>query len=191
MKKKIVIVVFIVLIFVCGILIYKFSSSGIDTNVELEQNVFDVNIDDIYVIAAEADANSSTNTVDYHDRLVIKVSIENKTDNDYKNVEYYLRLNEEVKPYIASGIIEFPQEKMDVVSQKKFNELKEKGKLNSMESPVLWGFEHEWNMSLTTEEYLKNYFNLSPNDFKNALKSITVTIHWDKGEQVENIPIQL
>ena len=191
MKKKIAIAVFILLIFVSGILIYNFYSADIDNNEELKQSIFDVYISDVYIIPGESYADSNTDTADYHDRIVIKVSIDNNTDKDYKNVEYYLRLNEEAKPYIASGIIEFHQEKMDVISQEKFKELKKKGKLNSMGTPVIWGFEHEWNMSLTDEEYLRNYFDITPDGLADALKSVTVTIKWDGGEQVETVPLHL
>ena len=174
-----------------AMIIINFLMMIINKNEVMEQKVFDVNIEEAYILTQELDADVVADTVEGLDHLVLKVSIENNTDQDYKNVEYYIGLNEEVKPYVASGIIEFHQEKMDVLSKGKINELKEKGELYSGETPAICGFEHEWNIPLTNEVYLKNHFKLSPDGLENALQSMTVMIRWDGGKQTEIVPVHL
>ena len=120
-------------------------------------------------------------------RLVITVDIDNCKNKEYKNVSYKLQLNKEVEPYIASGIITFDEnDKMNVVpAEKAENMERENGVL------VVTGFQHEWDMLLTTKEDLAEYWNLSPDGINNALKALSVKIIWDGGKQEESVPLSL
>ncbi len=190
-SKKVRIFCIVLAAVFAAMIIINVCMKNFDKSRDLEQSVFDVNIEEAYILTQDLDVDDVADTVEGLDHLVLKVSIENNTDQDYKNVEYYIGLNEEVKPYIASGIIEFHQEKMDVVSKGKINELKEKGELYSGETPAICGFEHEWNIPLTNEVYLKNHFKLSPDGLEDALQSMTVMIRWDGGKQTEIVPVHL
>ena len=57
--------------------------------------------------------------------------------------------------------------------------------------PVVTGFQHEWDMLLTTKEDLAEYWNLSPDGINNALKALSVKIIWDGGQQEESVPLSL
>ena len=114
-------------------------------------------------------------------RLVVTVDIDNQKNQEYKNVSYSLTLNKEAQHYIASGILTFEEtDKMNVVSSQKAEEMEqENGKL------LVTGFHHEWDMFLTTEADLKEYWNLSADGIYDAVKEVTVTITWDGGMQEE------
>ena len=120
-------------------------------------------------------------------RLVITVDIDNCKNKEYKNVSYKLQLNKEVEPYIASGILTFDEnDKMNVVPAEKAENMEmENGVL------VVTGFQHEWDMLLTTKEDLAEYWNLSPDGIDNALKALSVKIIWDGGKQEESVPLSL
>ena len=120
-------------------------------------------------------------------RLVITVDIDNCKNKEYKNVSYKLQLNKEVEPYIASGILTFDEnDRMNVVPAEKAENMEmENGVL------VVTGFQHEWDMLLTTKEDLAEYWNLSPEGIDNALKALSVKIIWDGGKQEESVPLSL
>lgn len=122
-------------------------------------------------------------------RLIIKTSVLNATQKDYKNVSYTLTLNEEVKPYLAAQILEMkPVESMDVITEEKQKELDARGQ---EETPVTFGFENEWGMLLTSEEDLEEYSSLEPEGIFEALKSIQVDVVWDGGMQRTILPLTL
>jgi len=47
-------------------------------------------------------------------RLSLDVSIENNIEEEFEDVWYKITLNEETEPYIASMILEWTSDKMDV-----------------------------------------------------------------------------
>lgn len=135
--------------------------------------------------------NSFSRTDVPEKRLVLDYTIENVTDNNYKDVQYSVALNEAVTPFIADGNTTYKQDKMDVFSEKMVKNLS-KQKINLIKGhPVIWGFDTSWGIMLTTPEGLKTYFNLSESGIYDALKCIEVHIYWDGGEQHEIIELEL
>lgn len=117
--------------------------------------------------------------------LRIKVEINNITDQEYDDVWFKLELNKEVEPYLAAGICEYiSDEKMHVIPQASNNE-------NNTTAGSITGFLHEWEMQLTAEEDLKEYYDMTQDGIKKALKEICVTVYWNGGEQSVQVPIQL
>ncbi len=121
-------------------------------------------------------------------RLNISVHIDNITDKDLKKVWFELRLNDEVKPFIASQIIYFKSDKMDLTSKE--NAFKSSNK-NKSNKPLIWAFEHDWGMLLTPEEDLKEYHNLASEQIVDSLKYIEVNVHWKGGDQTQKIPLKI
>lgn len=117
-------------------------------------------------------------------RLNISFSVRNYSEDDYRGVWYEFELNEEVKPFIASGIIHHSiTDKKMITGEKKA--------MQDDNDLLVWGFSHSWSPTLTSTSVLKEYYNLSLVEIKNHLESITVTIHWDGGSQTQVIPLTL
>ena len=53
------------------------------------------------------------------------------------------------------------------------------------------GFQHEWDMLLTTKDDLTEYWGLTQNGIYDALKAVVVEITWNGGKQEETIPLNL
>lgn len=131
------------------------------------------------------DNNEVEQTEGIDKRLRLSIAIDNVTEEKYHNVYYKLKLNDEVKPYIATQTIQYTSEKMDVVSQAAAAKV---GTDNGSTKPLVSGFKHEWDLLLTTEEDLKEYHDLSEDGIRTALKSITVQVFWHGGSQEKTIP---
>ena len=137
------------------------------------------------VFSVTADAKISND--EGNKRLQIIVDIDNISDEDYKNVTYSLTLNKEVEPYIANGIITFVEDsKINVISYENEKIIKD----NNAELSVT-GFQHEWDMLLTTKDDLTEYWGLTQNGIYDALKAVVVEITWNGGKQEETIPLNL
>ena len=108
-------------------------------------------------------------------RMVLKVDISNKTDMEFDDVWFEIMMNQEVEPYIATHIISYKSEPMDVTTQKNAISLEA-----TKEKPNISGFTHNWDMLLTTEADLKEFYNLSPDGIMDSLKYIQVIVHWDQ-----------
>ena len=121
----------------------------------------------------------------HENRLIVSVLISNVTDLEFKEVWYELQINSEVKAYIASHILKFTSDKMDITTREKALAADSKGK------PIIWGFSHEWDMLLTSEEDLDSYYDLSPEGLAEELKSITVQVNWSGETQTKTIPLEL
>lgn len=153
---------------------------------------FEISVDDVKVIRKQQQIfqdNNLIQTDEYENRLLITVSINNITELELKKVWFELQLNSEVEPYIASGILKFKSDKMDITTREKALEADLKDKPN--DKPIVWAFSHEWNMMLTTEENLDTYYGLSPEGLAEGLKSITVQVNWKGGLQTETISLEL
>ena len=137
------------------------------------------------VFSVTADAKISND--EGNKRLQIIVDIDNISDEDYKNVTYSLTLNKEVEPYIANGIITFVEDsKINVISYENEKVIKD----NNAEVSVT-GFQHEWDMLLTTKDDLTEYWGIAQNGIYDALKAVTVEITWNGGKQEETVPLNL
>lgn len=149
---------------------------------------FEISVTEVKVISNQQQMiqdNNLTQSDQIKNRLVVSVSINNVTDMEFKKVWYELQLNSEVKPYIASQIIEFTSDKMNITTH-------EKSLASSLnDKTAVWGFSHDWNMSLTSEDDLNSYHGLSPEELAEELKSITVQVNWSGGKQTETIPLEL
>ena len=53
------------------------------------------------------------------------------------------------------------------------------------------GFADIWSPQITSDEDLNEYYNLEFDDISEHIKSYTVTVKWDGGQQVEVLPITL
>lgn len=110
--------------------------------------------------------------------MSIQVTINNISDKELKNVWFELSLNKETEPYIASHIISYQSDKMDVTTFEKAQLMKEKdGK------PMISGFIHTWDMLLTTDKNLDEYNNLKTDELAKSIKFLNVIVHWDGGKQ--------
>ncbi|MGN9165394.1 hypothetical protein ACTNDY_09000 [Tissierellaceae bacterium HCP3S3_D8] len=118
-------------------------------------------------------------------RLIIKVSILNTTNQEFKNVYYEFELNPDIEPFIASQVLKFTSDKFYVTT------VQQAAADSKSEILKVSGFEHNWNMLLTPNTELIEYYNRKPDDIYDALKTITIKIKWDGGEQEETIPIHL
>ena len=114
-------------------------------------------------------------------RLTISFEINNITDKSFKNVWYEVSMNEEVKPFIGSGILTFTSDPMDVMS-------KEEAQKSTSELAIC-GFETEDGKLLTQEDVLEEYYDLRQDQLFDYLKEIKIDIHWDGGSQSETFPI--
>lgn len=153
---------------------------------------FEISVDEVKVIRKQQQIfqdNNLIQTDEYENRLLITVSINNITELELKKVWFELQLNSEVEPYIASKILKFKSDKMDITSHEKALEADLKDK--PQDKPIVWAFSHEWNMTLTTEDDLDTYYGLSPEGLAEELKSITVKVTWKGGSQTETIPLEL
>lgn len=117
--------------------------------------------------------------------LVIDLSIENIYDGEYRNTKYSIKLNHEVTPFIASGIISFESERFWVAPKSIAAESR-----NTLPLKVT-GFVHNWNLLLTSEADLETYHGKKLNELLDHLKSIEVQVKWSGGMQTEIIPINL
>lgn len=177
-------------VFVAGLLIActpqqsdSNSSPAIDT-----VQPFEISVTEVKVISKQKQVFKDEKLIqtDQHEnRLIISVLISNDTDLELKEVWFELQLNSEVEPYIASHILKFTSDKMDITTREKALAV------DSKEEPIIWGFSHEWDMLLTSEEDLASYYDLLPADLTDGLKSITVQVNWSGGTQAKTIPIEL
>lgn len=117
-------------------------------------------------------------------RLKVNVSMISEVEEYIKDVYFTVELNEEVKPFIAAQILKFTGDVKDVAPL-------EEVKKSKVPGLVVTGFEHTWEMLLTTSEDLKNYSQHSPEEIRNELKSITVTVYWKGGSQQLIQPVNL
>lgn len=149
---------------------------------------FKISVTEVKVISKQQQVfqnESLIQTDQFENRLLVSVLISNVTNLEFKEVWYELQLNLEVEPYIASHILKFASDKMDITTQE------EALAAGSKDGPIIWGFSYEWEMLLTSEEDLDSYYDLSPEGLAEALKSITVQINWSDGTQSETIPLEL
>lgn len=175
--KKIVTAVILVVSIICIGQIDPITYGMQTASQPFEIEVSDVTITDATDLHLEETSSSAEETCR---RLSFEVSIYNHSDQEYKDVWFELSLNQEVQPYIATGILNYTSEKMDVTTagDAKKNEVKN-GK------PNVCGFTHTWDMLLTTEEDLAEYSDLVPQGIEESLKTVTVCVFWDGGEQKE------
>lgn len=117
--------------------------------------------------------------------LVIDLSIENIYDGEYRNTKYSMKLNHEVTPFIASGIISFESERFWVAPKSIAAESR-----NTLPLKVT-GFVHNWNLLLTSEADLETYHGKKFSELPDHLKSIEVQVKWSGGMQTEILPINL
>ena len=124
-------------------------------------------------------------------RLLIDISIENESADNYPDTECVLRLNEEVRPYIASQIMETPRVKSDIYSLEECLASNEKGIQQPDDRPRVYAFNHSWSMLLTGADVLRTDYELEPSGIYTALKNMEVEIRWDGGSQREVLEIEL
>lgn len=154
---------------------------------------FDISVAEVKVISNQQEGYEDNNlkqTNQHEKRLILSVLINNVTDMDFKKVWFELQFNSEVEPYIASNIIKYTSDKMDVTTYGKALLADSKDK-PSKDKPIICGFSHEWNMSLTTKQDLNSFYDLSPEKLVDELKSVTVKVHWRGGMQEITIPLEL
>lgn len=149
-----------------------------------EQQPFSVNLKRAEIVEDESEGQSRK-------RLLLEVSIINQSAENYPNTEYVLKLNEEVRPFISSQILEFHQEKRDIYSLEECMASDEKGIKQLDGKPMTYAFNHSWSMLLTTEDDLKTYYELESAEIYSALKNMEVEIYWDGGNQREILEIKL
>lgn len=149
---------------------------------------FDISVAEVKVISNQQEVfldNNLKQTNKQEKRLILSVLINNLTDMDFKAVWFELQFNSELEPYIASHILKFTSDKMDVTTQ-------EKALLaDSKDKTIVWGFSHEWDMLLTSEQDLNSYYDLSTEKLVEELKNITVKVHWSGGMQEITIPLEI
>ena len=130
-------------------------------------------------------------------RLNFTVEINNITNQDYKNVWYRISLNEEVKPFLAAGIVTFTSDKMDILSKEHAFDPSIEDK---EDSPKIWGFTYEWGSLLTTTEEFQEvtYYDKTgkeihntPEEIMEALKNVSISVHWKGGKQEVTLPLIL
>ena len=188
-RKRFIFLVFALCI--CGMIICFFLRSKIDSEAEKKDMPFKVSVLKAEIIQKKVPEEMTEENGDQVWRLSIQVKIENITEENFEDVSYELSLNEEAKPYVASGILKFCQDEMDVFSQTECKSLQEKGIEEKNGVPVIWALVHNWGLLLTTEEDLQTYHGVSREEIWKAVKTVTVDIHWDGGKQKEVIPLSL
>ncbi|MGB4588086.1 MAG: hypothetical protein WBI17_02480 [Clostridiaceae bacterium] len=117
--------------------------------------------------------------------LFLNVEIMNRTENDYSDVQYSIKFNEEISPYIASRVIEFKSDLFNVTTPEKA--------LANKSSPLLVvGFNHNWSLGLTEESNLKEYANYNLEQLAENLNTVTVLIEWNNGKQelIQNVSVR-
>ena len=148
---------------------------------------FEISVTEVKVISKQQQMfqnESLTQTDQFENRLLVSVLISNVTNLEFQKVWYELQLNSEADPYIASHILKFASDKMDITTRE------EALAAGSKDGPI-WGFAYEWEILLTSEEDLHSYYDLSPEGLAEELKSITVQINWSDGTQSETLPLEL
>lgn len=149
---------------------------------------FGISVEEVKVINNQQEIflnNNIKQTNEQEKRLILSVLIKNVTDKELNDVWFELQLNSEVEPYISSHILKFTSDKMDVTTQA--NALL----ADSKDKPIVWGFSHEWDMLLTSEQDLNSYYDLSSEKLVEELKNITVKVHWSGGMQEVTIPLEI
>lgn len=149
---------------------------------------FEISVTEVKVISKQQQMfqnESLTQTDQFENRLLVSVLISNVTNLEFQEVWYELQLNSEADPYIASHILKFASDKMDITTRE------EALAAGSKDGPIIWGFAYEWEILLTSEEDLHSYYDLSPEGLAEELKSITVQINWSDGTQSETLPLEL
>lgn len=147
----------------------------------------------IHVNSVKIDNETPTETDQLNDTteskiskyLVINLSIENIYDEEYRDVQYSMKLNHEVKPFIASGIISFESDRFWVTPKSIAAESR-----NTLPLKVS-GFDHNWNLLLTSEADLEDYHDKTLSELLDHLKSLEVQVKWSGGMQTEILPINL
>jgi len=119
----------------------------------------------------------------WYDSVAFTISIVNQTDKNFHNVWYEFSLNEEVKPFIGSGILGYKSEPMDVTSRDKA--------VRSEDAKTVSGFESSYQMGLTPQDTLEEYYQLEQSEVVSALKEIEIKVFWDGGSQVAVCPVRI
>lgn len=118
-------------------------------------------------------------------RLELSISITNEQNTAYDNTRFKVALNEEAKNFIASGVVERESDSFYIVPKGA-----EASKLKNGLIEIT-GFADIWSPQITSDEDLNEYYNLEFDDISEHIKSYTVTVKWDGGQQVEVLPITL
>lgn len=118
-------------------------------------------------------------------RLELTVSINNTTQEEFRDVWFQLTLNPEAAPFIAGQMTTFESDPMPVTTAEKAAQNDDSSKL------LISGFSHTWGMLLTTDTDLAEYHGKKPDEIADALQSITVSVYWDGGSQTETLPCSL
>lgn len=180
MKKKVGKIVFLILL-ISGFCYYILTIRMEYKKEKLLLDPFDIKVSNAKILEGN-DLYLEQDNFDSLDkrckRMCFEVTIKNISDKEFKNVWYELSLNKEAEPYIASGITSFTSDKMDVTTFEKAQLMDEKNGI-----PIISGFTHEWNMLITSEEVLKEYYNLRIESLTENVKFFTVKVYWDGGEQ--------
>lgn len=191
MLKKLYKIIVVVMINLLCMNSYIFAADTQQSKLKVEEP-FDVQVEKVEMVQEtetslmEENSEVAVKNINYY--LSICVTIENKTKNDFQNVSFKLILNKEVSPFIASHILEYDSEKMNVTSEKKA----EASVLEKSDELLIYGFSHTWDMLLTTEGDLREYYdNLSVEEISDYLQSIQVDISWDGGSQSKTIDLSL
>lgn len=181
------------LLFINTLIMFIFLSTSCQTDRnqgESNQNEKPFNIDlksaqIIEEITQTLDDNSLVPGTGTTKRLEISISITNEQNTAYDNTRFEVALNEEAKKFIASGVIERESDSFYIVP---------KGvEVGTMKNGLIevTGFEDIWSPQITSDEDLNEYYNLDFDDISEHIKSYTVTVKWDGGQQVEVLPITL
>ena len=180
-KRKYILLSFIVI--AIGILILKrccLNCDEMNNNKEDKENPFKISVSDVHILLDSSEIDESKRDA-Y--RLNLRISIENIDNEDYEDVYFEAELNKEAEPYIATHILKYTSDKMNItteeIAKSTTNELK------------VYGFEHEWSMLLTTEKDLNEYYSLKTEEIVTCLDNVTVRVFWDGGSQEESIPIKV
>lgn len=172
-----------VLMAICFLIIHITRQSE-NTNDKIQP--FDISVAEVKVISNQQEVSLENNLkqMNQHEkRLIVSVLINNVTDMDFKKVWFELQLSSELKPYIASQILTYTSDKRDITTH-------EKALLaGSKNNPIVWGFSHEWDMLLTSEQDLHTYYDLSTEKLLEEQRSITVKVYWRGGWQETTIPL--
>ena len=180
-KGKYILLSFVVIII--GVLITKrcyLDYDNMKNSKDDMENPFKINVSNVHVISDSSDMDNDKN--DSY-RLNLKINIENIGNEEYENVYFEAELNKEVEPYIATHILKYTSEKMNITTAEIAK--KTTGDLN------VYGFEHEWSMLLTAEEDLEEYYSSKTREMADYLDSVVVRVYWDGGSQEESIPVKV
>lgn len=144
------------------------------------ENPFDISVSDVKIVS-----ENSSSSDEIEKSLYLKILIENNLNAEFNDVWFKTTLNKEVEPYIATHVLSFTSEPINIIT-------KEKAQENIGKSSDACGFEFNWQMVLTDDDTLKEYYNLdSSNGLQESLKSVTIEMFWNSGEQSITIPIEL